>query len=130
MSRSGKSKHWLRELVEFALDEDVNAEIERQRRILASHPRSAKAHYDLAVLLYSQRRTAEAITEFHEAIACEPSFAQAHRKLGEVYVCLGDYEEGAKCALKAAKYGDRTLLEMFERYPAFAALLQNHPEKS
>ena len=130
MSRSEKSKHWLRELVEFALDEDVNAEITRQRRILESNPASAKAHYDLAELLYSQRRTAAAITEFHEAIACEPTFAQAHRKLGEVYVCLGDYAEGAKCALKAARYGDRTLLEMFERYPAFADLLQYPPEKT
>jgi tetratricopeptide (TPR) repeat protein len=71
------------------------------------------------VLYYSQRLVAESISEFEAAIECDPSFAHAHCKLGEVYINTGDYERAGQCALRAAELGDRALLEMFERYPAF-----------
>ena len=110
--------------MDFALDQDVNVEIEQQRRLLLANPRSAKAHFDLAVLYYSQRRVDEAIAEFEAAINCDPSFGRAYRKLGEVYVNLGDYERAGRYAVKAAEFGDNTLLEMFERYPAFKGFVE------
>jgi tetratricopeptide (TPR) repeat protein len=110
-------KNWLREFLEFALDRDVGEEIERQQARLAADARSAEAHYKLAVLYYSQRRTPEAISEYETAIACDPSFAPAYRKLGELYIAGGDYERAGKYALLAAGLGDRHLLDMFERYP-------------
>ena len=118
MSDKNQQKTWLRGLVEFALDEDVNQVIDEQRRILKDNPQSAKAHFDLAVLHYSQRRVPESISEFESAIACDPTYAYAYRKLGEVYINTGDYERAEQYAVKAAELGDRTLLEMFERYPA------------
>ena len=124
MSKKNQRKPWLRELVEFALDEDVNKEIEQQKLILKDNPRSAKAHFDLAVLYYSQRRVSESISEFETAIESDPSFACAHRKLGEVYINAGDYERAGRCAMKAAELGDRALLEMFERYPAFKQFIE------
>jgi len=107
----------MRGLVEFALDQDVNREIDNQRRILAEHPRSAEVHFNLGVLHYSQGRAREAVLEFLEAIDCDPSYARAYRKLGEVFVALGRYDRAAWYARTAAEMGDRTLLEAFERYP-------------
>src|SRR3982750_3551549 len=105
MTEARRPKRWLREFVEFALDEDVNLEIEQQRRILEANPRSAKAHFDLGVLYYSQGRAGEATREFEAAIECDPSSGHAYRKLGEVLVKTGDYERAGECALKAAELG-------------------------
>ncbi|HXG93251.1 MAG TPA: tetratricopeptide repeat protein [Blastocatellia bacterium] len=124
MGKTDKQKSWLREVVEFALDEDVNQEIARQQAILKENPCNAKAHFDLAVLYYSQRRVQESIREFESAIESDPQFAPAYRKLGEVYVALDDYERAGRCAVKAAELGDRMLLEMFERYPAFKKFIE------
>ena len=124
MSKKNQRKPWLRGLVEFALDEDVNQEIEQQKLLLKDNPRSAKAHFDLAVLYYSQRRVPESISEFEAAIECDPQFAHAYSKLGEVFVNTGDYEQAGRCAVKAAELGDRGLLEMFERYPAFKQFIE------
>jgi tetratricopeptide (TPR) repeat protein len=108
---------WLRELSEFALDGDVNSEIAEQQRIIQSNPSWAKAHLDLGILLYSQGRVYEAIGEFLMAIECDSTLGLAHRRLGEVYVGLGDYREAGKYAIVASEYGDSTLLEAFNRYP-------------
>ncbi len=123
-----KEKHWLRELVEFALDRDVEEEIERQRAHVTGDARSAEGHYKLAVLHYSQRRMPEAIAEYEAAIACDPSFAPAYRKLGELYIASGDYERAGKYALLAAGLGDRQLLDMFERYPNMRAFIRKPVE--
>jgi tetratricopeptide (TPR) repeat protein len=128
MAEANLQKGWWRNLVEYALDRDVNNAIEEQRHILRAEPRSAKAHYDLGVLHYSQRRVAEAIAEYEAAIECDPSFACAYRKLGEVYINTGKYERAGWCAVKAAELGDTALIEMFERYPAFKKFVER-PER-
>ena len=129
MADANRRKGWWRNLVEYALDRDVSIEIEEQRYILRAEPRSAKAHYDLGVLHYSQRRVAEAIAEYQAAIECDPSFACAYRKLGEVFINVGEYERAGQCALKASELGDDALIEMFERYPAFKEFVKR-PEPS
>lgn len=128
MAGAKNEKGWLRNLVEYALDRDVNIAIEQQQSILQTEPRSAKAHYDLGVLHYSQRRVAEAISEYEAAIECDPSFSCAYRRLGEVYINIGEYERAGQCALKAAELGDRALIEMFERYPSFKIFVER-PER-
>src|SRR5215216_2704375 len=124
MPDANPRKGLLREFIEFALDQDVTREIEQQQSILRADPRSAKAHFDLGVLHYSQRRVDEAKAEYEAAIVCDPLFACAYRKLGEIYVNSGEYELAGQYALKAAENGDRTLLEMFERYPAFKKYIE------
>lgn len=119
MAEANRRKGWWRNLVEYALDRDVGIAIEEQQHILRAEPQSAKAHYDLGVLHYSQRRVAEAIAEYQAAIECDPSFACAYRKLGEVFINVGEYERAGQCAVKAAELGDNALVEMFGRYPAF-----------
>ena len=117
-------KGWVRDLVEFALDHDVNREIDEHRRVLEANPDSAAAHFNLGVLYYSQRRVREAIAEYEASIKCDPTLAPAYRKLGEVYISIGDYERAGQYAQEAARLGDRALLEMFERYPIIGRLQQ------
>jgi tetratricopeptide (TPR) repeat protein len=119
-----RRKSWLRELVDFALDRDIHDEIRQQHRILEAAPGSAKAHLDLAILHVSRRNAGEAISHCEAALTIDPSFAPAYSKLGEIHISLGDYEQAGRYALKAAECGDRTLLEMFERYPGVASFVR------
>ena len=112
----------MRNLVDFALDRDVDEEVEEQRRILRLNPRSARAHVDLGVLYYSQKRVDDAMAEYEAAILCDPGFSAAYIKLGEVCIAIGDYERAGQYARTAAALGDRTLLDMFERYPDGSSL--------
>ena len=118
----------MRGLVDFALDKDVSEEIERQEGLIASDAAiaaiGAKAHLNLGVLRYSQGNTYDAIGEFLMAIEIDPRFAVAYRKLGEIYVGLGDYEQAGKYALKASEFGDATLLESFRRYPSMQRFVE------
>jgi tetratricopeptide (TPR) repeat protein len=117
-NKGEQHRGWVRELVEFALDQDVSLEIDQQRAILKSHPNLALAHFNLGVLYYSQRRVGESINEFLTAIECDTGFGRAYRKLGEVYVNLGDYERAEWFARMASEFGDSTLLDAFRRHQA------------
>jgi tetratricopeptide (TPR) repeat protein len=116
--REREASHWLRELVDFGLDYDLTEEIQRQEQIASSGSGSARAHFNLGILHYSRGFRYEAIGEFLMAIEIDPYFASGYRKLGEVYVGLGDYEQAGRYAVKAAECADPALLEAFRRYPA------------
>lgn len=111
-----KQRHWLRGLVDFALNEDVAQEIARQQRTILADSDSAKAHFNLAVLQYSQGLKYEAISALLNAIEIDPGYAAAYIKLGEIYVGLGDYERAGSYAIKAAERGNPALLDLFRRY--------------
>lgn len=115
---SEEKKGFWRETVEFALDRDVAEEIERQRAILKRHPENTRAAFDLAVLLGSQGRREEAIEMYQKAIALDPQMARAHKNLGEIYVALDRLDLAWAEARRAAELGNRSLLEMLERWTA------------
>jgi tetratricopeptide (TPR) repeat protein len=117
MGEATRQKSWLRQFVDFALDRDVEAEIEQQNSLIERSPDPAKVHLDLAVLHYSRRDVARAIAHCEAAIECNPSYARAYSKLGEIHVSAGRYDRAHDYALKAAELGDRSLLDLFERYP-------------
>jgi len=107
----------VRGLVDFALNQDIAEEIKAQYRVLEADPMCADAHLNLGILFYSQGRIEDSLSEFLMSIECDPSLARPYRKLGEVYVGLGDYTQAAMYARMAAERGDSKLLEAFERYP-------------
>jgi Flp pilus assembly protein TadD len=113
---SEPKKGFWRETVEFALDRDVAEEIERQRAILNRHPENARAAFDLAVLLNSQGRREEAIALYRKALALDSKMARAHKNLGEIYVAVDRLDLAWTEAERAAECGDRSLLEMLERW--------------
>src|SRR5262245_5432260 len=111
------NKGWVRGLVDFALNQDISVEIQAQQRALEADPMNAAARLNLGILFYSQGRIEDAIGELLMSIECDPAQGRAFRKLGEIYVGLGDYGQAASYARMAADRGDPKLLEAFERYP-------------
>lgn len=112
-----RGKGLVRGLVEFALNQDIAEEIETQQRILKGEPFSANARLNLGMLFYSQGRVEDAIRELLMSIECDASQGRPYRKLGEIYVGLGDYSQAEMYARMAADRGDTKLLDAFERYP-------------
>ena len=122
-----RQKGLVRGLVDFALNQDVVEEIKAQYRVLEDHPMSATAHMNLGILFYSQGRIEDSLREFLMSVECDPSQGRAYRKLGEVYVGLGDYTQAAMYARMAAERGDSALLEAFGRYPKALDNQDNEP---
>lgn len=125
MSQDESSISWVRELVDFALHRDVQGEVEQQREVLKVHPDWAEGHYNLGVLYYSQGLLEESMKEYLMAIEYDRSFGPAYRRLGELYIGIGDYESGARYAVLASERGDSSLFESFRRYPSLAALVDS-----
>jgi len=106
----------VRGVVDFALNQDIALEIDAQQRVLETDPTSASERLNLGILFYSQGRIEDAMRELLMSIECDPSQGRAYRKLGEIYVGLGDYGQAAMYAGMAADRGDRKLLDAFERH--------------
>lgn len=116
-SEPQKGKGFLRrEVVEFALDQDVREEIQRQLLSLDEHPEDPQVHFNLGVLYYSQKRVPEAIQAYQQALQLNPEHRRAHKNLGEIYVVLGQEERAWFHAVEASRLGDRFLLELLERH--------------
>ena|SRR5262249_16623566 len=129
-----RNRGWVRGLVDFALNQDITVEIQAQQRVLEADPMNAGARLNLGILFYSQGRIEDAIRELLMSIECDPAQGRAFRKLGEIYVGLGDYSQAACYARMAADRGDSKLLEAFERYPGISGdksggsdKARNHP---
>ena len=58
-------------------------------------PKSAREHYDYAMLLFEGRKLDQAIPEFEAALKHNPNHPEAHYHLGRALYVKGDYE-GAK----------------------------------
>jgi tetratricopeptide (TPR) repeat protein len=70
-------------------NEDYRDEVGIWRDTVAKVPDSARARYDLGLMLEQRHRTAEAVTNFQEALRLKPDYAEAHNNLGSVL-----FEEG------------------------------------
>lgn len=110
--------------MDFALNRDIEAEIELQHQQLERDPNWSRGHYNLGVLYYSQGRLIDAIREYLTAIECDPSDGQPLAKLGELYVGLGDYQQAVTYAMKAAERGETGLLASFRKYPEMAGFIE------
>jgi tetratricopeptide (TPR) repeat protein len=108
---------WRREVIQPALDRDLDAAVAEQRAILERDPQNAPAHFALATLRYSQGETDQAIALFLRAIELDARYAAPHLSLGRVYAVRGAYDLAWKHAREAERLGDRSLVEQLERYP-------------
>jgi serine/threonine protein kinase/Flp pilus assembly protein TadD len=61
---------------------------------VALRPKSAGAHYHLAIALDARRRSDEAIAEFQKVIRLRPDWAEAHAALGLILECAGRFDAG------------------------------------
>jgi tetratricopeptide (TPR) repeat protein len=108
---------WRQQVIQPALDGDLNAAIEDQIAALGRDPSNSRACFALASLRYLQGDKNAAVTLFQQAIAIDPHYAAPHVSLGRIDAVEGRYEDAWRHAHEAARLGDRSLLEQMERYP-------------
>jgi len=108
---------WRDDVIQPALDRDVDSALAEQQAILARDPNNAAAHFALGTLFHFQGQTNQAIRHFQKAIAHHPQSPAAHLSLGRIYAVDGQYELAWKHARAAESLGNRDLVEMLERYP-------------
>jgi tetratricopeptide (TPR) repeat protein len=111
-----KDTSFIRDLAEFSLNYDVDAEVEFQDRFLEENPNSAKAYYNLGVLYYFQGKVEAAIISYKKTLEIDPDFSEAHKSLGEIYAVREQYDLAWSHAKDAEKLGDKRLIEMLRRY--------------
>ena len=108
---------WLKQVIQPALDRDVDAAVQEQLAVLARDPGNAKAHFALGTLSHFQGQTDDAIQYFLRAIELDPACPAPHVSLGRIYIVQGLYEQARMHAREAERLGDRSLVEQLERYP-------------
>lgn len=115
-SRGKDNRSFIRNLVDFSLNYDVDSEIEIQKSFLRGNPNSAKAHYNLGILYYFQGKVEAAIDSYKKALDIDPNLSDAHGNLGEIYAVRGQYDLAWSHAKAAEKLGNTKLIEMLRRY--------------
>ena len=74
---------------------DYRSELGLWRDTVAKAPDSARAHYNLGVLLERRRATAEALDQFETALRLKPDYAQAYNNRGDIRFLEGRTGEAA-----------------------------------
>jgi tetratricopeptide (TPR) repeat protein len=108
---------WRDNVIQPALNHDVEMAIAEQQAILARDPTDAAAHFALGTIRHMQGQTELAIQHFQSATEHDAGSAAAHVSLGRIYAVQGQYELAWKHARAAESLGNRELVEMLERYP-------------
>ncbi|MGE5250369.1 MAG: tetratricopeptide repeat protein [Bacteroidota bacterium] len=76
--------------------QQIEAEIDRFRRVVQANPRNASAWDTLGTLYKSAQKYREAIMAYQQAASVEPSRAHYHHHLGILYAIEGREEEAIK----------------------------------
>jgi tetratricopeptide (TPR) repeat protein len=108
---------WRKNVIQPALDHDVQSAFAEQKAILARDPNNAAAYFALGSLHHFHGQTDLAIQHFEKAIELDPQSPAARISLGRIYAVQGLYELAWKQARAAEGLGNRELVEMLERYP-------------
>ena len=108
---------WRKQIIQPALNRDVEEAIAEQEAILARDPNNAKAHFALGTLSHFAGQTSQAIRYFEKAIALDPHYPAPHLNLGQIFAVQGNYQRAWQHARAAEALGSRDLVEMLERYP-------------
>lgn len=107
---------WRKEVIQSALDRDVETAIAEQKAILERDPRNSQAHFAVGTLSYFKGEIAAAIELFLQALELDPSYAAPHVSLGRLYALQGNYDLAWQHAREAERLGNRELVEQLTRY--------------
>lgn len=107
---------WRQEVMQPALDKDVEEAIAEQQAILQRNVRNAGAHYALGTLTHFKGDTNAAVSHFLKAIDLDPGYAAPHVSLGRIRALEGNHQAAWEHARAAERLGDRSLLDLLQRY--------------
>ena len=108
---------WRDNVIQPALDHDVQLAVAEQLAVLDRDPSNSAAHFALGTIRHFQGQTALAIEHFQTAVENDSNSSAPHVSLGRIYAVAGQYDLAWKHARAAETLGNRELLEMLERYP-------------
>ena len=106
---------WRKEVIDFALGRETQAAIDQQRAWILREPASPKPYYHLAQLYRVACKPEEALGLLLEAVRLDPTFAEAHASLAEIYVLREDYPSAWRHARLAEANGIPRVVEMLTR---------------
>lgn len=109
---------WRQEVVQPVLDKDVEEAIAEQQAILQQNARNAGAHFALGTLTNFKGDQEAAVNHFRQAIDLDPNYPAPHVSLGRILVLQGDTAGAWEHARAAERLGDRSLVELLDRYPS------------
>jgi tetratricopeptide (TPR) repeat protein len=104
-----------KEVIEFALDRDVEEEMARTLSAIKKHPNNSAFYVNLGDLYYSQRKMEEAVRTYVQALQVDPRNTRAHTRLGQICAIYKLYSEAWQHARAAESLGDPHLKEQLER---------------
>src|SRR5260370_29748435 len=110
-------RFWREQIIQPALNRDVDAAVAEQQAILERDPENAPAHFALATLCCFRGQADRAVELFQRAIELDVAYAAPHVSLGRIYAVRGLDDLAWKQAREAERLGDRSLLDQLERYP-------------
>ena len=108
---------WRDNVIQPALNNDVEEAVAEQKSILTKDPQNAKAYFALGTLSHFQGEIEQAMQYFQKSIELDPADAAPHLSLGRLYAVRGEYKLAWKHARAAESLGACDLVEMLERYP-------------
>jgi len=107
---------WRDEVIQPALDSDLEQAIAEQQAILQRDARNAGAHYALGLLCQFKGDRSATVEYFRKAIELDSNYAAPHVSLGRIFAIDGDYDAAWRHAREAERLGDRSLVEQLRRY--------------
>jgi len=107
---------WRKELIDPALDNETRIHMREQLEWIAREPDNARPYYHLALLYRMQWKHDEAVGLLLEAVQLDPTFAEAHVALAEIYVVREDYAAAWRHARAAQAQDDPRAIELLTRH--------------
>lgn len=115
--RVSNMSFWRKEVIQPALDREVDDAFAEQRAILERDPKNPHAYFALGTLYHFHGQPDTAIPLFVKAIELDPTYAAPHVGLGRIYAVKGLNDLAVKHAREAMRLGDRSLVEQLECFP-------------
>ena len=83
---------WRDNVIQPALNNDVDDAVAEQKSILAKDPHNAKAYFALGTLSHFQGEIEQAMQYFQKSIELNPADAAPHLSIGRLYAVRGEYQ--------------------------------------
>lgn len=107
---------WRNKVIDFALDYETRRQMDEQRAWIVREPANPHPYCHLAQFYRMAGKQEEAAALLLEAVHLDPSYAEAHACLAEIYAVIGDYRSAWRHARLARQHGEARAVELLERY--------------